>query len=106
MKSDTILKIAEVLILVIMLGVIFKIFYAVQIDQKECIESPLTYAARRFDDANEGVKFSCTCSFGVPNSPTLFFDKDNVTQIRDQSSSIYESIDMSFLESIVIKNEA
>jgi len=78
MNKDKIFKITELLILLTMLVLIGKIAYAVKIDNEECFKSPLTYGARRYDEANEKDHFSCTCGFGVPNSPLVFFDKDGI----------------------------
>lgn len=58
------------------------IFLAFEIKSKglACQTSPLTYGVKELNEQNE-YPFTCSCSQGRQNSPTLFVNSENMTLV-------------------------
>lgn len=102
LTNNQILAIFEIICIIAIVYFSGRAFYMIQIDSKECFESPLTYSARRFDEANKNSHFSCTCDFGVQDSPVIYFDKDEVKTLHDSSkNAMNNDLDMDFLNEFI-----
>lgn len=79
---DKVMKILVILFFIV-IALLLYILYGFKSEGAKCIFNPLVYGVNQYSD-DAGQEMTCTCSLNVPNSPTIFVNKDKAEVIKEK----------------------